>query len=264
MRLHRFHISELIGNQIELTIHSQELVNQLRHVLRLKVGEEVILFDGSGSDYLAAISRFIGDDGVGFNLRESMRSRFMPTRKAYLCAAVIKKDNFEFIVEKATELGVTNIIPVVAERSEKKALNQERLIKISIEASEQSGRGDVPIIHPIVDLKEALGLLNSEEILNPKSEISSSLRLSEPNGLNKSEARNSNIKMIAFHTDGELFNQKELPKDEPIAIFIGPEGGWSPEEIAMFHKNKIAVRCLGPQVLRAETAVIAALSKVCL
>ena len=80
----------------------------------------------------------------------------------------------------------------------------------------------------------------------------------------KNGAQNSNIEMIAFHTDGEPFNQKDVSKDEPLAIFIGPEGGWSPEEIAMFHKNEISIKCLGPQVLRAETAVIAALSKVLL
>jgi len=253
MRLHRFYIPELIGNQIEITIHSSELVNQLRHVLRLKACEEAILFDGSGSDYLVAINRFVETDQAVFDVRESMRSRFMPSRKTYLFAAVIKKDNFEFIVEKATELGVTDIIPVIAERSEKKAVNHERLIKISIEASEQSGRGDVPIIHSIVDLKEAVSLFNREEIRNSNIEIR-----------DKSEARNSKIEMIAFHTDGETFNQNDLSKDGPIAIFIGPEGGWSPEEIAMFHKNEISVRCLGPQVLRAETAVIAALSKVLL
>jgi len=233
MRLHRFYISELVGNRTELTVHSSELVNQLLHVLRLKVGEEVIIFDGSGSDYSAAIDQFVGDDGVVFNIRESMRSRFMPTRKAYLCAAVIKKDNFEFIVEKATELGVTDIIPIIAERSEKKAVNHERLIKISVEASEQSGRGDVPKIHPIISLKEAI---------------------------DQHEA----IQCIAFHTEGELLLRSDLSESEPIAVFIGPEGGWSPEEIALFHNNEISVRCLGSQVLRAETAVIAALSRVLL
>ncbi len=262
MRLHRFHIDELVGDRTELTIHSPELVNQLRHVLRLKVGEEAILFDGSGSDYKVVINRFIGTDQAVFDVRESMRSRFMPTRKTYLFAAVIKKDNFEFIVEKATELGVTDIIPIIADHSEKKALNRERLIKISIEASEQSGRGDVPKIYPIISLKEAIEAIKrgfgsvektGEKILNPKSEIR-----------DKSEARNSNVKIIAFHTEGEYLSRSDLNESDPIAIFIGPEGGWSPEEIDMFHKNEITVRCLGPQVLRAETAVIAALSKVLL
>lgn len=256
MRLHRFHISELIGNQIELTIHSPELMNQLRHVLRLKAGDEITIFDGSGSDFNAAIARFIGTDKVVLDIRSSSRSRFMSPRKVYLCASVIKKDNFEFIVEKATELGVTDIIPVIAERSEKKALNERRLKLIAIEASEQSGRGDVPTIHPIVGLKEAVGLLNSEEIRNSNIEILDNIKI-----------RNPKLKMIAFHTEGESLHRSDLcnaGESEPLVIFIGPEGGWSLDEIDMFHKNEVVVRCLGPQILRTETAVIATLSKVCL
>jgi 16S rRNA (uracil1498-N3)-methyltransferase len=67
---------------------------------------------------------------------------------------------------------------------------------------------------------------------------------------------------IAFHTDAESFNPQDVPRDIPVAIFIGPEGGWSMDEIDLFHKNQISVVCLGQQVLRAETAVIAALSEV--
>ena len=163
MRLHRFYIHELIGNRKELTVNSPELVNQLRHVLRLKIGEEAILFDGSGSDHLVAIKRFVGTDQAVFDVSSSSRSRFMPPRKTYLFAAVVKKDNFEFIVEKATELGVTDIIPIIAEYSEKKALNEGRLKLIAIEASEQSGRGDVPKIHPIVSLKEGIEVMKNGE-----------------------------------------------------------------------------------------------------
>jgi 16S rRNA (uracil1498-N3)-methyltransferase len=273
MRLHRFYIYEPIGSRKVLTVNSPELVNQLRYVLRLKVGEEAILFDGLGSDYKVVIRQFIGTDQTVFDVHESMCSRFMPMRKTYLFAAVIKKDNFEFIVEKATELGVTDIIPIIAEHSEKKALNEERLIRISIEASEQSGRGDIPEIRPIISLKEAVNALKGnfsrEESAGgtvvPISEHFSKLKRLQKGGITAGQILKSNdIKCLVFHTDGEPFNQKDLPNDEPIAIFIGPEGGWSPEEIAMFHKNEIIVRCLGPQVLRAETAVIAALSKVLL
>jgi len=124
----------------------------------------------------------------------------MPTRKTYLFAAVIKKDNFEFIVEKATELGVTDIIPIIADHSEKKALNRERLIKISIEASEQSGRGDVPKIHSITPLKDFRRQILDSRISNLES-----------------------ILMIAFHTDGEFLLRSDLSESEPVAIFIGPE-----------------------------------------
>ena len=231
MRLHRFYTPEPVGSRTELSIRSSDLVGQLRRVLRLKIGEEAVIFDGSGSDYKAAIAQFVGADRVVFDVRGSSRSRFMPSRKVYLCAAVVKKDNFEFIVEKATELGVTDIIPVIAERSEKKALNEGRLTKIAVEASEQSGRGDVPAIHPFVSLKEAVGLFSGG---------------------------------VAFHTEGESFKRSDVPEEGRTALFVGPEGGWSPDEVDLFHKNKIPVVCLGPQVLRAETAVVAALSQVML
>ena len=159
---------------------------------------------------------------------------------------------------------MTDIIPIIAERSEKKAVNHGRLVKISVEASEQSGRGDVPTIHPVVSLKEAVRVRRTgyEVRRREKSEILKS------EILNKSDqpigGQNSNIKAIAFHTDGELFDQKDYSKDEAIAILIGPEGGWSLDEIDMFHKNDIEVRCLGSKTLRAETAVVVALSRLLL
>jgi len=245
MRLHRFFIPELVGNRTELIIRSSDLVGQLRRVLRLKIGEEAVIFDGSGSDYTAAIAQYVGADCVVFDVRGAARSRYMPSRKIYLCAALVKKDNFEFIVEKATELGVTDIIPVLAERSEKKSVNEERLNKIAVEASEQSGRGNVPVVHPVVSLKEAVELFKKEE-----------------SGERGSIEMPAAVQCLVFHTDGEHLNRNGLPKDAPIALFIGPEGGWSPDEVAMFHAHDIDTVCLGSQVLRAETAVVAALSQV--
>jgi len=254
MRLHRFFCPEPVGSRSELTFRSNELVDQLRRVLHIKIGEDVIIFDGSGSDYRCAVARFDGADRVVLDVRETSRSRYMPMRKLFLYGAVVKKDNFEFIVEKATELGVTDIIPVIAERSEKKAVNMERLNKIAIEASEQSGRGDVPVVHSTISFKEAIDearSTNNGEIRNSNIEIR-----------NKSESQNTKLKTIAFHTEGDYFNPETISNNEPIAIFIGPEGGWSPDEIAMFHANDIVTLCLGRQVLRTETAVIAALSRV--
>lgn len=232
MRLHRFFVSEAIGKQSSIRVNSSELVNQVRRVFRLKKGDRVLLFDGSGSDYESEIVDST-DKAITFNVSSVSRSRYVAPRKIYLCAAIVKKDNFEFIAEKATELGVTDIIPVIAERSEKKALNESRLKKIALEASEQSGRGDIPTIHGIQALNQCIEYLNTNEIYS-----------------------------IAFHTEGEQFRHKDIRGEEPLAIFIGSEGGWSPSELDMFHKNDIDIVCLGSQVLRAETAVISALSGV--
>jgi 16S rRNA (uracil1498-N3)-methyltransferase len=77
-----------------------------------------------------------------------------------------------------------------------------------------------------------------------------------------SEIKNNPIKMIAFHTDADILSKSDIDDSSPMAIFIGPEGGWSIDEVDLFHKSEIPVVCLGRQVLRTETAVIAALSKV--
>jgi len=232
MRLHRFYTTEVIGNKIEFTISSADLVNQVRRVFRLKSGDFVVVFDGSGSDYECSIVDF-GKDSISLNVVSARRSHYMPTRDVYLYAAVVKKDTFEWIVEKATELGVTHIIPVMAERSEKKSLNEERLKKIAIEASEQSGRGSVPVIHQIVTFKESL------------------------------ESKN-NLELIAFHIDAPVWSRGDLDRNVSLGLFIGPEGGWSADEIALFHSREIPTKSLGNQVLRAETAVVAALSVVLL
>lgn len=235
MRLHRFYIDEPIGSKRELIVDSSELANQIFRVFRLKKGDKAVLFDGSGSDYeceIAGAGKTTANAAI-FRVSSVSQSRYMPPRKIYLCAALVKKDNFEVIVEKATELGVTDIIPILAERTEKKALNEKRLEKIIIEASEQSGRGAIPLIHKVGRLSDIIRRLIKE-----------------------------GVNLIAFHTEGSVFPAEELEGNVSVAVLIGPEGGWSADEIDLFHRNKIQVRCLGSQVLRAETAAVAALSQV--
>lgn len=233
MRLHRFYISEKIGTKTEITVNSVELVNQIQRVFRLKKGDRVITFDGSGFDFECEIIG-LEKETIILKVIKSEPSRFVPKKEVYLYQALVKKDNFEWIVEKATELGVTHVVPVMAERSEKKSLNEERLKKIAIEASEQSSRSDIPTIGNIVKLEDAI------------------LAMSDI----------ANAKRLVFHTEGSILAMSDIAKTGPIAVFIGPEGGWSEKEIELFHKNNMDIICLGNQVLRSETAVIAALSQV--
>lgn len=235
MRLHRFYITQEIVPGKQLTIDSAEFANQIRRVFRLKSGDKIIIFNGNGFDYTVNIANFSDHDRIANDNRiivdvdtsAPTRSNFIAQRKIYLYVSVIKKDNFEWVTQKATELGVTDIIPVLAERSEKKNLNIKRLEKIIVEACEQSGRGDIPRLYSVVDLPRGL-----------------------PSG----------SRSIAFHTEGKRFEPGSVPQNEDVSIFIGPEGGWSSEELDMFHNNNIQVLRLGNQVLRTETAVISALS----
>ena len=145
MRLHRFYIDKPITSET-FDISDRDLVHQWRNVFRYNVGSQVIFFDGTGTDFLCMITS-LRNLGASLAVVKKTKSRFVPQREVWLCAGIVKKDNFELITQKATELGVTHIVPILCERSEKKNIHKERLEKIVIEASEQSGRGDIPRIH---------------------------------------------------------------------------------------------------------------------
>jgi 16S rRNA (uracil1498-N3)-methyltransferase len=149
------------------------------------------------------------------------------SREVWLCVGIIKKD-FELIVEKATELGVSHIVPLLCKRSEKKDVNLERLRKIAAEASEQSGRGEVPMVHDVISLENIL-----------KSSI-----LPE--------------EKIFLHPEGKYIGDFLSAKNSKhIAVFLGPEGGFTPAEIEEFSVYRIPEVSLGSQTLRTETAAIA-------
>ncbi|MCL5781880.1 MAG: 16S rRNA (uracil(1498)-N(3))-methyltransferase [Patescibacteria group bacterium] len=244
MRLHRFYIEGNIGGKTEVNVEQKALLNQLRNVFRLKSGDNLVLFDGSGSDFVCRITD-ISKERAALHIEEVVASKYMPMRKISLYASVIKKDKFEWIVEKATELGVSDIIPILSDRSEKKDVNMDRLNKIAVEAGEQCGRGNVPIIHPV----ETLDTLISQVAL-------------------EGATRDSGYNAV-FHTDADILPRSGLgTKIKPlnmsdIGIFIGPEGGWTDREIAMFRDANIDIRGLDRQILRAETAAIVALSLFC-
>ena len=226
MRLHRFYISEPIVG-LTFDISNRDLISQWRNVFRYNVGSQVILFDGSGTDYLCIISS-LRNLGATVSVIKKMTNNPVPKKNVWLCVGLIKKDNFELVVQKATELGITAIIPVLCDRSEKKNINMKRLQKIAIEASEQSGRGGLPYIDDVVELSD---LLESDMLPEEKMVL------------------DQNGRYIAD------FLSDKNPKD--LAVFIGPEGGWSDREMKELAFHNIANVSLGPQTLRAETAAIA-------
>lgn len=238
MRYHRFYVSEGVfeGNKKgglaetletgeSVRIRDRSLEHQLFSVFRFKSGQEIILFDGDGFEYIAVIK-----DKDAIKLLDKKTNLIKPNRDIVLCQAIIKKDNFEYIVQKTTEIGISGIVPILSERSEKKDLNMERLRKISIESSEQSGRGIIPSISPIVSFHNFF--INSSSFT------------------------------VAFHLEGDAFHsleaEKSLKNKGPINIMVGPEGGWSIGELDMLQKRGIKILSLGQQTLRAETAAVSA------
>ncbi len=233
MRLHRFYIKKDLGSDRTL-LQDRDLMHQWRSVFRYNVGSEVVLFDGRGSEYLYVIET-INNREAWVRLLEE-RGGVVPKNKISLYISLIKKDNLELVIEKATELGVSKIIPILSERSEKKGFNLERAKRIAIEASEQCGRADVPEINSIKQLADSI------------EETEGGVIILEPSSTSPLTP------LLAKKRGTENYNL------ESVNLFIGPEGGWSPKELDLFKQKEAQVYSLGSLVLRAETAAIAALS----
>ena len=131
-----------------------DLSHQIRDVLKMEAGEVVDLMDGQGME---ARAKIISTDGAVEVEIDSLRhNQSEPTIKVILYCAVLKKENFELVVQKATEVGASEIVPIISERTIKTGLKRDRLQKIVNEAAEQSGRGVVPTIHEAMTFKQAL------------------------------------------------------------------------------------------------------------
>lgn len=227
MRIHRFYVNAEIGDKT-FDVTDKDLIHQWKSVFRYNVGSQVIVFNGNGTDYLCLISSLRAQGATMAVIREVNNTNLSNKKNIYLCMALIKKDNFDLVVQKATEIGVNHIVPILCEHSEKKKINMEREEKIAVEASEQSGRGDIPKIHEVTILEDLFssGMLPQEKIV--------------------------------LHPEGISFEQyKNNLSQNSVAVFVGPEGGFSPKEIELFRKYNVSIVSLGSQILRAETAGIA-------
>lgn len=227
MRLHRFIVNFKL-KQGSLKLEDPGLFNQLRNVLRLEAGEKIILGDGESNEAEANIKAY-GKDFVNVEVESVNRNQNEPDTDVVLYCAVLKKENFELVVQKATEIGVKEIVPVITDRTIKLNIRQDRLEKIIREASEQSGRGTVPVLHEPVDFSKA--------IMGSKN-----------NYLN-----------LFFDQSGESLNSsKRLISNGLTGVWIGPEGGWTSRELESARESDFKIVNLGKLILRAETAAITA------
>jgi 16S rRNA (uracil1498-N3)-methyltransferase len=213
----------------------------MARVLRAQPGMEADVVAG-GHVFHAEVAA-VSPDEVRFNLVTEVQAD--PALPVTLVMAVYKFDRMEWAIEKATELGVAAIDPVIAQRTEKHlALAAEkradRWRRIAHEAAQQSRRSDVPLVHPPTSLAERVRASSRvTRIVLAEQERTTTLRL---------------LIEEAVAAAGE-----EMPS---IEISIGPEGGWAPAEEALFDANGWRAATLGPRILRAETAAIAALAVV--
>jgi 16S rRNA (uracil1498-N3)-methyltransferase len=213
----------------------------MARVLRAQPGMETDVVAG-GHVFHAVVAAATPQE-VRFNLVSELKAE--PAMPVTLVLAVYKFDHMEWAIEKATELGVSAIAPVIARRTEKHLAlaagkRVERWRRIVHEASQQARRSDVPLVHDPVPLPERVRVaFVGTRIVLAEQERTTTLR----NALDEAMAA----------------SQEEMPT---LEIAIGPEGGWAPSEEALFDANGWRATSLGPRILRAETAAIAALAVV--
>jgi 16S rRNA (uracil1498-N3)-methyltransferase len=219
---------------------SDEDYRYLVRVLRLGVGAEVTLFDGRGGEADAVITR-LGPRAVEMRVNERRQAERPAGPLLTLIQALARGEKLDLVVQKATELGVGRIIPVTTERAVPRLETMRatsrriRWQKIAREAARQSGRADVPEVEPVTSLTNAV-------LAAPRDALK--LLLWE-------EARNTRLRTA-------------LPAKPPasIVVAVGPEGGFSADEVAGAKEAGFVAVGLGPRILRTETASLAALALI--
>ena len=227
MKLHRFYV----GADTELTqimwVRDSDLLHQWGRVLRYRVSDELVLFDGVRHDRLYKILS-IDKQQVHLELVTQLE-RNLSHQNIYLAWSLLKKDKNDWVLQKATELGVNHLVPILADRSEKTGFNADRARKIIIEASEQCGRSNIPSIREPVHVETLFG-----------------------------EFGDSVHWLVA--EQGSPSHDNLLGADRPGVVLVGPEGGWTEAEKSFFADKHTTYIHLSPFTLRAETAAIIAVS----
>lgn len=228
MRVHRFYVPlhepEL---RHDFWIHDARLLHQWLKVLRYQVGQQLILFDGVETERLYEIIA-LDMNGVHVRLVTDVE-RQLPRRDVYLFWSLLKKDKNDWVLQKATELGVSHFVPLLAARSEKTGFNSDRAQKIVIEAAEQCGRSDIPTIREPMLVKTALEHMAEK---------------------------------VQLYICEQGNDAPQLDESAAIGVLVGPEGGWDDAEKSLFTAHAVPHIGLGDFTLRAETASVAAATKL--
>lgn len=224
MRLHRFFIDSQIREGI-VKISDKDLTHQLKSVLRLGVGDRIVVFDGNLKEAEADIQS-LTPRSVELKIEDIKENNKEFTNNTILYLAVLRRDNFELAAEKAVEAGVSKIIPLVTERTVKMNLKKDRLEKIMKEAAEQSGRGILPKLSETENFSEAINNFSDKQ------------------------------KNILFDSRGQDINKVLAENDKRVGVWIGPEGGFTENEIELAKGRGFKVVSLGNFTLRSETAAI--------
>lgn len=227
----RLYISEelKVGNSITL---SENQTHYLKNVVKYTINDTLSCFDNKNGEFLCQITALNKKDTILSVIKKT--KDFTPSPDIWLLFAPLKKDKTDFVIEKATELGCRAIIPVITKHTITANIKTERYTAQGIEAAEQCRRTDIPQIFSASTLKNTLENWEEDRLL--------------------------------YFMDETLESQPFLDilkqnKSKKAAILIGPEGGFSLEELTYLRKLSFARGAtLGPRILRAETAAAASLS----
>ena len=237
--MHRFFIqhSQIQGSR--LYVEGPD-VNHIKNVLRMKPGDQVMVSDGEDMQYLCALESFT-DGLVWFEIVDTWKENRELPSKLYLFQGIPKSDKMELIIQKATELGVHEVVPVVTGRTvvrldEKKAQKKTaRWNAIAESAAKQSGRSRIPQVREVMAFSEALAFTGELDVLLIPYE--------------KAEGMESTRQAIEGIRPGQS-----------VGIFIGPEGGFEEAEVEQAMECGAAPVTLGRRILRTETAGFVVLS----
>ncbi|WP_199452468.1 MULTISPECIES: 16S rRNA (uracil(1498)-N(3))-methyltransferase [Marinobacter] len=220
-----------VGSQCQL---DDNAANHVGRVLRMQAGQALLLFNGDGHDYHATITE-AGKKHVLVAVTEAAENETESPLRVVLAQTLSKGDRMDYAVQKAVEMGVSEIVPLTTERCDVK-LKGDREDKrlrhwqqVAISAAEQCGRARVPEIQPVMTVQQWL-----------------------------EHARACDLRLVLHHRTERSLNTLEKPSS--IALMIGPEGGLTAEEIALAESRGFLPVALGPRVLRTETAPVAAIA----
>ena len=238
--MHRFFIPPHWIDEDKVIIRGDQ-AHQLYHVLRSKLGDRIVVLDNSGWEYEVQLQH-LSKEAVEGRILVCRPSSLIPKYNLTLFQAVLKGNKFDFILQKGTEIGITDFVPILCQRcivTESEPVNSrkmQRWQKIIREAAEQCRLGKLPQIHPTLSFEQACQKAVGFSLIPWEEEKSTSLR-------------------SLLHSDIFLQQITGPPK---INVFIGPEGGFSREEVDLSRSYGIIPVTLGSRILRAETAGLVA------
>lgn len=244
MKIHRFYIpidvAEKLENNMSVEItkddtdrffDGEEFIHQVFHVLRFKEGDILHVFNSEVGEFKVSLMSS-HKKSLQLKVESKLKNNVGAAKvEITLAMSLIKKDKFEFVIEKATELGVKDIMPVITERVIQKQMSEDRLLRIMKESTEQCGRVDLPT-------------------------------LSETESLEGVLKKTKNYDLCLYGNMEGVMSVKDLlamslkNKIQSMLVFIGPEGGWTEGEIEMFVQAGVQSISIHKNTLRAETAAV--------